>query len=284
MPRISALFIYPVKSARGTPVDTLELDDRGAVGDRRWMVVDDGGVFVSQREEPRMSLVTAALTTSGLRLEAPGMPSLDVARPARGTQSIRGEVWDGHCDVLPADERAHRWISTFLGGSFRFVFQPDDAVLPMLPKYAGAITGERRIAFTDGSPLLLIGQSSLDDLNTRLPAPLPMNRFRPNIVIEGAEPYEEDSWTRVEAAGVLLEVAKGCPRCVTTTVDQATAERGAEPLRTLAKYRKVGSNVMFGQNVAHHRPGRLKVGDDVRIVEVRAAAEEDSTAGARRSG
>jgi len=272
MPRISALFIYPVKSARGTPVEAIELDERGATGDRRWMVVDDGGVFVSQREEPRMALVTAALTPSGLQLDAPGMTSLEVPRPPHGAEAIRGAVWDGECQVLVADDAANRWISTFLSGSYRLVFQPDDAVLPMLAKYAGSITGPRRIAFTDGSPLLLIGQASLVDLNTRLPSPLPMNRFRPNIVIDGADAYEEDTWTRVEVAGVLLELAKQCPRCVTTTVDQATGARSDEPLRTLATYRKVGSNVMFGQNVAHHRPGRLSVGDDVRVVERRSGA------------
>ena len=267
--RIGGLFIYPLKSARGTPVEVLELDDRGAVNDRRWMVVDEEGVFISQREEPRLALISATPTPVGLRLEAPGCPELDVPRPDDQAPAIRGAVWDGSCEVLLASQESHEWLSAFLGRACRLVYQPDRAVLPMLPKYAGAITGPRRIALTDGSPLLLIGQASLDDLNARLAAPLPMNRFRPNIVVEGTVPFAEDSWRRVAAGGVTLEVAKQCPRCVTTTVDQSTGIQGVEPLRTLATFRKVGSNVMFGQNVTHHAPGRMALGDPVRIIETR---------------
>ncbi len=266
MPRICALNVYPLKSARGTHVDTLELDDRGALNDRRWMVVDDRGMFVSQREQSKMALVAPTMTPDGLELSAPGMPTLGVSRPPDYAPSIQGQVWDGHCEVRLADDEAHRWFSTYLGGSYRLVFQGDDAVLPMLPKYAGAITEPRRIALTDGAPLLLIGQASLDDLNSRLRVPLPMNRFRPNIVVDGTMPYEEDSWTRFESAGVLFEVANACPRCVTTTVDQATGIRSDEPLRTLATYRKVASGVIFGKNVTHHGAGRLRLGEELRVL------------------
>ncbi len=269
---ISSLHIYPLKSARGVAVDELELDDRGAAGDRRWMVTDQHHRFLSQREIPRLALLVPAPHHGGLRVEAPGMAPLEVATPreSSGAEAVTGHVWDGACRVLVADAGAGDWLSRFLGCPCRLVYQPDDANLPMARKYAGILTGPRQIALTDGSPLLVIGESSLDDLNSRLAAPLRMDRFRPNIVVRGAAPYEEDAWQTVRAGGVLLEIAKSCPRCATTTVDQSTGIRGQEPLRTLATYRRNGSDVYFGQNATHHAPGRLCVGDRVEVVSRRS--------------
>jgi uncharacterized protein YcbX len=134
-------------------------------------------------------------------------------------------------------------------------------------EYLGALAREpRHTSLSDGAPILLIGQASLDDLNTRLEVALPMNRFRPNIVVVGSEPYAEDTWARVAVGEVLLEVAKPCARCVTTTVDQATGVQGREPLRTLATFRRRDGGVMFGQNVTHHGPGTLRVGDELRVI------------------
>jgi uncharacterized protein YcbX len=139
---------------------------------------------------------------------------------------------------------------------------PDDVVRPIDPRFA---TGGDRVSFTDGFPLLLITQASLDGLNARLERPLPMNRFRPNLVISGATPHAEDGWQRVRIGEIEFAVVKPCARCVTTTIDQNTATAGREPLRTLATYRKVGSNVMFGQNVIHLGQGRISVGDAVHV-------------------
>jgi MOSC domain-containing protein len=268
---ISSLHVYPLKSARGISLREMALDDRGAAGDRRWMVTDEHHRFLSQREIPRLALLVPAITTGGLRIEAPGMAPLEVPTPSEssGAESVTGRVWDGETRVLVAHAGAGEWLSRFLGCPCRLVYQPDDADLPMAENYAGTLTGSRQIALTDGSPLLVIGDASLDDLNTRLATPLPMNRFRPNIVVRGAPPYEEDTWQTVRAGGVLLEIAKSCPRCATTTVDQATGIRGQEPLRTLATYRRNGSDVYFGQNATHHSPGRLRVGDQVEVVSRR---------------
>jgi hypothetical protein len=244
----------------------MAFDDRGAVNDRRWMLVDDRGVFLSQRATPRLALVAPGLTTDGLRVTAPGMPALDVARPGPSAGTIIGRVWDGECRVAVANGEAHAWFSRFLGRSVRLVYQPDDAVLPMASEYLGSLTEPRRIPLTDGSPLLLIGDASLDDLNRRLAKPLLMNRFRPNLVVSGAAAYAEDTWRRIAIGAVQFEIGRPCPRCVATTVDQTTAEKGDEPLRTLATYRKVGSGVMFGQNVTHHAPGRIRVGDQVQVI------------------
>jgi uncharacterized protein len=244
----------------------MEFDDRGAANDRRWMLVDDDGMFVSQRAVSKLALVAPDLTRDGLRVSAPGMPDLDIARPGADGESITAGVWDGECRVMVAHDEAHGWFSRFLGRSVRLVYQPDDAVLPMGPEYAGALAEPRRIALTDGAPLLLIGAASLDDLNCRLPKPLLMNRFRPNLVVSGAEPFAEDTWTRISIGAMRFEITHPCPRCVATTVDQTTAEKGDEPLRTLATYRKVGSKLMFGQNATHHAPGRIRVGDMVDVL------------------
>jgi hypothetical protein len=246
----------------------MDFDERGPVGDRRWMLVDDQGVFLSQRVLPRLALLVPTLTSDGLRVQAPGLPPLEVTRPdpSTGHSEITGRVWDGQCRVVVADQEANEWFSRFLGRACRLVYQPDDAVLAMSPDYAGVIDSPRRIAFTDGSPLLLTGEASLDELNARLKQPLPMNRFRPNIVVRGAEPFAEDGWKRIAVGEMRFEVARPCPRCATTTVDQATGERGEEPLRTLATFRKRGSGVMFGQNATHHMPGRICVGEELQVL------------------
>jgi uncharacterized protein YcbX len=241
-------------------------DERGAANDRRWMLVDDSGVFLSQREVPRLALIVPDISAGDLRVTAPGLTPLHVEQPGPGATMISAGVWDGECQVAVARDEAHVWFSRYLGRSVRLVYQRDDAVLPMAAKYAGSLGGQRRIALTDGSPLLLIGDASLDDLNRRLERPLAMNRFRPNIVVSGAPPYAEDTWTRIAVGPMQFEISGPCPRCVATTVDQATAEKGVEPLRTLATYRKVGSGVMFGQNVTHHAPGRIRLGDPVEVV------------------
>lgn len=265
---VSALLVYPLKSARGVPMDVLELDDRGPRMDRRWMAVDDQGKFLSQRRIPALALIAPSLTREGLLLSAQGMPPLLVREPddAPGTPAIEGHVYGGSCRVLLASPAAGAWLTRVLGVSARLVFQPESTVLPMSPDYAGSLKDQRRIALTDGSPLLLIGQASLDDLNCRLETPVPMNRFRPNVVVQGTAPFEEDEWETIAIGEVEFEVSRACIRCVTTTIDQATGEKGVEPLRTLATYRKAESGVNFGQNLSHHAPGMIRVGDSVRVV------------------
>jgi uncharacterized protein YcbX len=267
MVTVTSLHLYPVKSCRGLAVNAMTLDDRGPSGDRRWMVVDAAGAFQTQREQPRLSLVDVELTDDGIRLSAPGMPPIDVARPRDSRADFMTQVWADDARVRPAAPEANEWFSTCLGVAARLVYLPDDAVRIMRAEYAGGITSARRVSLTDGAPLLLIGSASLDDLNARLALPLPMNRFRPNVVVTGSAPFAEDGWRKIRIGDVLFEVAKPCARCTTTTVDQATGVRGVEPLRTLATYRRLGSLVMFGQNIAHHAPGRLQLGDAVDMVE-----------------
>lgn len=264
---VSALYVYPLKSARGVSLDVVELDDRGPRADRRWMVVDDRGKFLSQRTAPAMARIAPGLTDEGLTLAAPGMTVLSEREPedAPGAPAIEGRVYGGSCRVLLASPAANAWLTRFLGISARLVYQPESSVLPMSPDHGGASQAPRRIALTDGSPLLLIGQASLDDLNRRLETPVPMDRFRANVVVQGTAPYEEDEWGSIAIGAVEFEVSGACTRCAATTIDQATGQRGLEPLRTLATYRKAGSGVNFGQNLSHHGPGALRVGDTVTV-------------------
>ena len=259
---LTGLTVYPIKSARGIPVDQWEVDEFGLRYDRRFMVVDQSGEFLSQRNHARLSLVAPSIGKDVLRVEAPGMPILEVPLEPRAAVSTQVTVWNDTCAATWLGEAAADWFSEFLGDACSLVHMPGDTVRPADPAYDP--TGSR-VSFADGFPFLLISEESLADLNRRLTQPLPMNRFRPNLVVAGADPYEEDRWEKIEVGGITLRVVKPCARCVVTTTDQITTVRGKEPLRTLATYRNVGGKVMFGQNVVHQGPGRLRVGDPVFV-------------------
>ncbi|HEX9565829.1 MAG TPA: MOSC N-terminal beta barrel domain-containing protein [Gemmatimonadaceae bacterium] len=265
---VSSLTIFPLKGALGCPVESLDLDDRGPAGDRRWMLIDDSGRFVSLREVARLCFVSAELTADGLRLRVPRQEPLEVPQPdANGAPRTTARVWSGPCEVIEADPLASGWLSEFLGLSCRVVFQPDDASGPDADRYGPFGDSPRRIALTDGAPMLLTTIASLTDLNARLSAPVPMYRFRPNIVVEGTTPWTEETWKGFEVGAVGFDAVKPCPRCVATTIDYATGTRTTEPLRTLATFRKSGQDVNFGMNVAHRHLGSIRVGDTVRLLE-----------------
>jgi uncharacterized protein YcbX len=260
--RLTALNIYPIKSTKGIALAESEVDGFGLRYDRRWMVVDSSGQFLSQRSHARLALVVPSIHGDRLRIDAPEMPTLEVPLHPSSSVGTTVAVWDDVCSASWVGEGAAAWFSKFLGCECSLVHMAEDAVRPADPAFAPAGS---RVSFADGFPFLLISEESLDDLNRRLAEPLPMNRFRPNLVVAGGEPYGEDSWSRLEIGGIRLRVVKPCGRCVVTTTDQTTGERGKEPLRTLATYRKRDGEVMFGQNVVHEGAGRLRVGDPVAI-------------------
>ena len=259
--RLTQLYVYPIKSARGIAVDEWETDDFGLMLDRRWMLIDEDGLFISQRNQPRLALVVPSVRDGALRIDAPGMPPLQLPLNPAPAVTTSVTVWASTCTAAWLGEAPARWFSQFLGSPASLVHMPDTTLRPANPVYAPAGT---RVSFADGYPMLLISEESLADLNRRLEMPLPMNRFRPNLVVAGCEPYEEDRWRSIQIGDLPLNVVKPCDRCVIPTTDQATAERGTEPLRTLATYRTIGGKVMFGQNVVHQGRGRLRVGDAVR--------------------
>jgi uncharacterized protein YcbX len=261
---VAALHFYPVKSCRGVGLERATLEARGLRHDRRWMLVDDEGRFLTQREEPRLALVGAAVDDGALVLSAPGRAALRVPLvPTAGSAPRRRvRVWKSEVEAVDLGPRAASWMAEWLGRSASLVHMPDDARRAVNPEYAreGDI-----VSFADGYPLLVVSESSLEDLAARLGRPIPMNRFRPNVVVRGFPPWAEDGWRRIRIGAIPMRVCKPSARCVVTTVDQSTGERGDEPLRTLATFRKQDGGVMFGQNCAPDALGEIAVGDAVTI-------------------
>ena len=256
-PAIARLFVYPVKSLGGFEVDTWTLDEMGPRLDRRWMVLDGAGAFQTQRWQPRMALVRTALTPDGsVRLSAPGMSDLVV--PPGGGARRTATVWKDECVAESCGASADQWLTAFLGMPARMVFLPEESVRPTRLRSAESLG---RVSFADAYPFLLLSEASLSDLNGRLDVSLPLDRFRPNIVVRDVAPYGEDAWDTVMLGDVRFVVTKRCVRCVLTTIDQHTAQPGREPLRTLASYRRTPDGVVFGVNLAHVSPGTLSVGD-----------------------
>jgi uncharacterized protein YcbX len=263
---LSGINVYPVKSAAGIVLSTARVDARGLAGDRRWMAVDENRTFLTQRTHPRLALVSVAIAPEGVILTAPHVPALAVSVPSPGAPAVRVRVWHDVCDAVPAGDEPAGWLSRVVGVACELVYMPEISHRAVAARGAEPAAD---IGFADAFPFLLISEGSLADLNRRLEHPLPMNRFRPNLVVRGCSPYAEDEWRRITIAGIVFHVVKPCSRCTTTTVDQTTGERGREPLATLATYRRVGNQVMFGQNLVHEGTGELAVGDKVVVVEPR---------------
>jgi uncharacterized protein len=236
------------------------------------MLVDSAGRFVSQRSRPRLALVTAeTLPGGGVRLVAPGRPALTVPVP-EPVAGVPVTVWRDTVEAFPAGGEAADWFGSFLDGDFHLVHLDDPSRRrPIDPRYA--LPGET-VTLADGFPLLLTTTGSLDALNGLIArggyaaeGPLPMDRFRPNVVVEGTDPWAEDGWRRIRIGEVGFRVAKPCARCLITTTDQLSAERGREPLHTLARYRRRGLGMIFGQNLVPETTGTLSVGDPLSVAE-----------------
>jgi len=260
---LSELWRFPVKSMRGIRAARLAVDARGLHLDRHWMLVDDQGRFLTQRQLPRMALLNTALEGGTLSLWLEGEAPRTVVCPQDGPL-IDVRVWSDECQARGVNAGVDEWLSDFLQTDCRLVYLPPDQERAVDPAYARP--GEQ-VGFADGFPFLLISRASLDDLNTRLEMPVPMRRFRPNLVVEGCEPYAEDAWKRLRIGGLEFRVVKPCSRCIIPTIDPETAERGVEPLRTLSGYRRWDNNVWFGQNLLHDGPGMLQEGMSVEVLE-----------------
>lgn len=276
--RLHSIHIHPVKAFRSLPLREVVVEPWGPAGDRRWMLIDDGGKVVTQRQHPRLALAAAELLPGGgVRLSAPGARPVSVPVPVPASASASGgtipaDLFGTKVEVVPAeDDAVHAWCGAHLGIGVRLVHLDDPATRrPVDP--AHALPGET-VSFADGYPLLLTTTASLDHLNSLIAqgdhadeGPLPMSRFRPNVVVRGTEAWAEDGWTRVRVGEVSFRVAKPSGRCVVTTTDQDTARRGREPLRTLAAHRRTGGRLLFGQNLVPLSSGTIRVGDPVEAV------------------
>ncbi|MBD1367238.1 MOSC domain-containing protein [Mucilaginibacter sp. ZT4R22] len=266
MLKISALYIYPIKSLGGIALDTAVLTDRGLQHDRRWMLIDADNRFLSQRENAQMALLKTALSDDGVVVSyTPDSSCVTIPFLPQSEEMLDVTVWDDTCRAQLVSNDMDEWFSEKLGLPSRLVYMPDDSLRQTDPRY----TNEGNInSFSDAYPMLIIGQASLDDLNTRLPEALPMNRFRPNIVFTGGEAYSEDTMKHIHVNGIDMHGVKLCARCVMTTIDQDSAKKGREPLKTLAKYRLKNNKIYFGQNLVHANEGILNVGAAIRVLEV----------------
>ncbi|MCB9762968.1 MAG: MOSC domain-containing protein [Alphaproteobacteria bacterium] len=261
---VSALNLYPVKSLAGVAVPRVALDATGPAGDRRWMIVDEGGRFLTQRELPGMARFTPGLTPGGLRIQAPDGDTLAVPVPPPDAPRAEVTVWKSALSAACAPEAAHAWLSERLGRAARLVYMDAACVRPVNPKRGqpGDV-----VSFADGYPLLLTAEASLAWLNVRLDAPVPMTRFRPNVTITGAAPFAEEGWRAFRIGEILFEITHPCERCSIVNVDPDLGVRaGPQPLKALAKHHRVDGKVCFGVNVIHRGRGAIAVGDPVGIV------------------
>ncbi len=260
---VSQIFVYPIKSTRGIAVDETHVDISGPVRDRRWMLVDSEGLFLSQRKLPRMALIQPWLDGTDIVVDAPGMPSLLIPAWSGEGEWIPVTVWRDRLTLPHPKQVCSDWFSSFLGQTCRLVYLPNSVNRPVEAPFDAP---EWRVSLADGFPLLLLTDASLDLLNSKLPSPVSVERFRPNFVISGAAAaHEEDEWRRLRIGSAQLAVVKPCARCSTVLVNPETAAVGIEPLRTLAEYRRRTTKVMFAQNALVVTPGQLRVGMPVEV-------------------
>ncbi|MBY0490571.1 MAG: MOSC domain-containing protein [Gemmatimonadaceae bacterium] len=282
VPRVAALTIYPLKSAAGIEVSAMELDAWGAVGDRRWLLVDDAGQAITARTVPALLTIAPQVVDTArdgtMTLTAPGRSPMVVPVPEASAPLVPVQIWDDAVVARAASHEASAWCADVLGQSCRLVRVSRETQRPLAPRFAGPLPfAGRHVTFTDGAPLLVLGLASIEALNARLVeqgafALMDRRRFRANIWLDGLAPHAEDTWRAVRIGDVALGLGSRCPRCVLTTIDPDTLERGAEPLRTMATYRREGGGVVFGINTTHADPGWIRVRDEVTVDAMREDA------------
>jgi uncharacterized protein YcbX len=268
--RVASIHIYPMKAARAVSLAESPVEPCGLAGDRRWLLTDESGVFLSQREEPPLALVTVRYgpRPGEITVSAPGCGALAVPAPGCGAPLLKVSVWNSVLVAAAAGPEPDAWFSGYLGRPVRLVYLDDPARRPVDPEFGqdGDV-----VSFADGYPLLLTSAGSLEELGRWLAAdggrPVPMTRFRPNVVVTGAPPWAEDRWRRIRIGDVSFRVAKPCGRCVVTTIDQDTGERGREPLMMLGRRRRFGKGLVFGQNLIPDAGGVIRIGDRLVVLE-----------------
>ncbi len=271
--RVSEINIYPIKSLGGVELNDSIIEPRGLALDRRWMLVDQDGSFLTQRAFPQMATLGVSIGSDGLHVTANG-ESIAVPFETSSYNEIDVSVWQSRCSAQVYDDSINRWFSQALQTNCQLVFMPEETRRLVNPVYA-VRQDEDVVSFADGYPILLIGQNSLSDLNGKLEKPVSMNRFRPNLVVAGCDAFAEDTWKQIKIGQSVFHIVKPCERCVITTIDQATGEfDGKDPLKTLASYRLVKKEseqkILFGQNlIAGGFGGTIRVGDQIEVIETK---------------
>ncbi len=262
---LSEIWIYPIKSLGGIRLSHAFVSDRGLAFDRRWMLVDEQGVFLTQRQNPVLALFQPTLEENVLKItHQPSGKSISFATDLYLPQPITTQIWDDTVEAYEVTAEVSAWFSALLSQQVRLVYMPDHTLRKVDAAY---MLKENDItSFSDGYPILIIGQASLDDLNQKLAQPVPINRFRPNLVFTGGEAFEEETWHEFTIGDSQLFGVKPCARCILTTIDHQTGKKtGKDPLYTLSTYRKAGNRILFGQNVLIGKGGSIAEGDTITI-------------------
>jgi MOSC domain-containing protein len=262
--KLASISVYPVKAMGGNDLDQALVTTLGLEGDRRWILTDSAGTFISQRSEPSLALVNVVGDGIDLQLSAPGMPPLSVQANQDGQRQIVN-IWKDTVEAAAGPESASLWFSRFLGKDCLLSYMDDSCRRPVsLPEGKS----DDNVSFADAYPCLAISTASLDLLNSKLAEPVPMNRFRTNLVLSGCDPHAEDSWDRFRIGEAIFRTVSPCSRCSVPTIDQQTGQPSAnqEPLRTLATYRSQPGGLMFGVNLVVEKEGLITVGDPLEIL------------------
>ncbi len=257
---VTSIYTYPIKSCAGIELQEAVCDELGIVYDRQWAIVNDDIKILTQRDKPAMALIRPRIAADGsLSLSAPGMTPLTISPSEENKRQISFNVWADASTGFDQGDRAAAWLSDFLGQTCRLVRNDKEFTRPTKLTKPNGEPG--RVAFADGYPLLIVSEESLEDLNQRLDTPMPMDRFRPSVVLKGLGPYGEDRCKQLSSAEINLYPAKPCPRCVLVTVDQTNGQmRGPEPLKTISQYRRLAEKAIFGYYFIPSNPGMLRVG------------------------
>lgn len=264
--KLTEINIYPVKSLKGISLTEAKVEGRGLQYDRRWMLTNSDGKFWTQRELPKMATIETRITDNGLQLAADGHGSINVGFGPEGGEELTVEIWNDSPPALRYTNGVNDWLAKVLDADCQLVYMADDHRREVDPAYA---VDKDIVSFADGYPFLVISEETLGFLNQKLDGPLPMNRFRPNLVVAGAEVHGEHNWRKFAVGESVFYGVKPCKRCVMTTIDQQSGEfTGKEPLKTLATYRSVPGGVIFGENLLAENPGGvIRVGDEVTVIE-----------------
>ncbi|PVZ69495.1 MOSC domain-containing protein [Pelagibaculum spongiae] len=264
--KLHQIFIYPVKSCRGIALTKANVGRFGLEWDRRWMIVDANGSFLTQRKHSKMAMIQPHLSDSGVLLNAPNMPELEIVSDGLG-EDIQVEVWGDQVLAENCGQQAAQWWSEYLGEPATMVFMPDHGLRQVSLKYAEQ---GNHVGFADGFSLLVISKSSLDDLNQHLSEDVDMRRFRPNIVVDDCEAFAEDTIKKLQINDIEFSVVKPCSRCVMLRVNPDTGMQDKiDPLTALAKYRRDlfgHKGIFFGQNLVHHKEGEIAVGNEIKLL------------------
>jgi len=265
MAKISSLFIYPIKSLGGISLDSSFVNPKGLEHDRAWMLVDEAGRFLTQREHRRMALLHTSLETQGFCItDKISGSTISIPKKLETGERIMVTVWDDQCPALVADNSINQWFSERLEHKCRLVFMPEDSIRQVDPEHCRQVEHTR---FTDGYPILLVSASAMTELNEKTGLNQDIRQFRPNIVVEETAAHAEDGWSEIKLGSIQFYIAKACERCVVTTIDPETSEAGPEPLRSLASYRKKNKKIYFGQNMIALGEGTIAIGDRLEILQ-----------------